>query len=92
MITAKRFVGKRATKPHYFRLESGKWVEHSDTSDFEPSVDGAARLINALNLPKCNYDKNYYRESGELVWATLDGPDKRNAKVRYTVNRTAPSE
>lgn len=75
------------TGRHYFRLESGKWVEHPGGKGLEARAPDPSHIIDTLHLPVWNnrYDRNYYRDTGELVWVSLDG---YRAKATYTVHRT----
>jgi len=75
------------TGRHYFRLESGKWVEHPGGKGLEARAPDPRSIIEALHLPVWNnrYDRNYFRDTGELVWISVDG---YRAKATYTVHRT----
>lgn len=75
------------TGRHYFRLESGHWVEHPGGKGLEARSPDPRSIIDALHLRVWNkkYDKNYFRDTGELVWVSVDG---YRAKATYTVHRT----
>lgn len=75
------------TGRHYYRLESGKWVEHPGGKGLEARSPDPKSIIDALHLRVWNdrYDKNYFRDTGELVWVSVDG---YRAKATYTVHRT----
>jgi hypothetical protein len=83
MIAAESYTTGR----HYYRLESGKWVEHPGGKGLEARSPDPKSLIDALHLRVWNdrYDKNYFRDTGELVWVSVDG---YRAKATYTVHRT----
>ena len=80
-------VNSYTTGRHYFRLEGRKWVEHPDGKGLEAKVPDPRSIIDALHLRVWNdrYDKNYFRDTGELVWVSVDG---YRAKATYTVHRT----
>ena len=75
------------TGRHYFRLEAGHWVEHPGGKGLEARSPDPSPIIDALHLRVWNdrYDRNYFRDTGELVWVSLDG---YRAKATYTVHRT----
>ncbi len=76
-----------STGKHYFRLESGKWVEHPGGKGLEARSPDPKQIIDALHLPvmKHGYDKNYFRDTGELVWVSVEGS---RDKATYTIHRT----
>jgi len=75
------------TGRHYFRLENRKWVEHPDGKGLEGRATDPGSIIHALHLRVWNkrYDHNYFRDTGELVWVSVEG---YRAKATYTVHRT----
>lgn len=80
-------VNSYTTGRHYYRLEAGKWVEHPGGKGLEARSPDPKSLIDALHLRvwKKRYDKNYFRDTGELVWVSVEG---YRAKATYTVHRT----
>jgi hypothetical protein len=80
-------VNSYTTGRHYFRLESRHWVEHPDGKDLEVRAPDPKSIIDALHLRvwKNRFDKNYFRDTGELVWVSVEG---YRAKATYTVHRT----
>lgn len=80
-------VSSYTTGRHYFRLEDGHWVEHPGGKGLETRAADPRSIIDALHLRVWNdrYDKNYFRDTGELVWVSVDG---YRAKATYTVHRT----
>ena len=80
-------VSSYTTGRHYFRLEDRKWVEHPEGKGLEAKATDPRDIINALHLRVWNnrYDKNYFRDTGELVWVSVDG---YRAKATYIVHRT----
>ena len=85
MITVESYTTGR----HYFRLEDRKWVEHPGGKGLEARATDPKAIIDALHLCLCakkgKYDRNYFRDTGELVWVSVDG---YRAKATYTVHRT----
>ena len=75
------------TGRHYFRLEDRKWVEHPGGKGLEARATDPKSIIDALHLRVWNnrYDRDYFRDTGELVWISRDG---YRAKATYTVHRT----
>lgn len=78
------------TGRHCFRLESGHWVDHPDGKGLEVRATDPSPIIDTLHLRvwKNRYDENYYRDTGELVWVSVDG---YRTKATYTVHRTVVS-
>ena len=78
-------VSSYKTGRHYYRLESGKWVEHPGGEGLEARSPDPKSIIDALHLRVDRYDQNYFRDTGELVWVSHEG---YRAKAAYTVHRT----
>ena len=102
MISAQSY----ATGDHFFRLESGKWVDyphfHATGLATDPSGVVIGRDDDGIGLKRfwnpdgrnadilaCDkmdhYDREYYRDTGEIVWTTLVGSA---TKATYTIKRT----